>query len=168
MRPESIALKNFKSFKNAALEDIPRMCVLVGANGTGKSTLFSGFGFLKDALNENIHVALTRLGGSRGFQEARTRNSSGPIEIELKFRESDDKPLITYSLEIDESDGAPFVEREVLKYRRGSKGKPRHFLDFRRGVGEAVTNEPDEVESELVRELHQVEGRTSREMRGRR
>ncbi|HRU05838.1 MAG TPA: AAA family ATPase, partial [Candidatus Brocadiia bacterium] len=148
MRLESIRLKNFKAFKDAELRNIPRMCVLVGANGTGKSTLFSVFGFLKDALSEDIHVALTKLGGSRGFQEARSRNTDGPIEIELKFRESDGSPLITYSVAINEEDGAPFVERELLQYRRGSKGRPWRFLDFSRGEGLAVINEPDEVEEE--------------------
>lgn len=154
MKLESIRLKNFKAFRDAELRDLPRMCVFVGANGTGKSTLFSVFGFLKDAITENVHVALTKLGGSRGFKEARSRAVEGPIEIELKFRESEATPLITYQLTINEIDGSPVVEREILKYRRGSKGKPWHFLDFANGKGQAVTNEPDAVEdeSELERE----------------
>lgn len=148
MKIESIRLKNFKAFKEAELRDVPRMCVFVGANGTGKSTLFNVFGFLKDALTEDVHVALTKLGGSRGLAEARSRNSQGPIEIELKFREKEKAPLITYTLAIGEEDGVPVVEKEVLKYRRGSKGQPWRFLDFSRGEGLAVTNEPDEVKSE--------------------
>ncbi len=152
MKIESIKLTNFKAFRNAELRDIPRMCVLVGANGSGKSTLFNLFGFLKDALTEDVHVALTRLGGSRGFQEARSRGTDGPIEIELKFRAEETSPLITYSLAIGEEGGSPVIEREILKYRRGSKGQPWHFLDFSRGEGEAVTNEPDEVKSK--EELH--------------
>lgn len=154
MKIEALRLKNFRAFKDVEIRDIPQMCVFVGSNGTGKSTLFSVFGFLKDALTENVHVALTRLGGSRGFQEVRSRNTTGPIEIELKFRERDSAPLITYTLAIAEENGYPVVEREVLKYRRGSKGKPWHFLDFQKGEGEAVTNEPDKVtdEKELNRE----------------
>jgi predicted ATPase len=148
MKIESIKLKNFRTFKNAEFRNIPRFCILVGANGTGKSTLFSVFSFLKDALTENVHVALTKLGGSRGFQEVRSRNANGPIEIELKFRENDSSPLVTYSLSINEENGYPIVEREILKYRRGSKGQPWHFLDFSSGKGDAVTNEPDKVRSE--------------------
>ena len=156
MKIEAIRLKNFRAFKNAEMKDVPRMCVLVGANGSGKSTLFSVFGFLKDSLTENVHVALTKLGGSRGFQEVRSRNSEGPIEIEIKFREDPSKPLVTYFLSIN-ADGQsqePFVEREILKYRRGSKGRPWNFLDYSRGIGKAVTNEPEEVkaEKELKRE----------------
>lgn len=154
MKIEAIKLTNFKSFQAAQLTDIPRFCVIVGANGTGKSTLFSVFEFLKECLSSNVHMALVKLGGSRGFQEVRSRGASGNIEIELKFREKDDSPLVTYFLSIGEQDGCPVIDREVLKYRRGSGGQPWHFLDFSRGVGAAVTNELDAVTdvSQLVRE----------------
>jgi predicted ATPase len=155
MQLESIRLKNFKAFKDAEMRDIPKLCVLVGANGTGKSSLFSVFGFLKDALSGNVNTALAKLGGARGFAEVRSRDSSGPIEIELKFRDTPDKPLITYSIQIGQKDGRAVVERETLKYRRGSKGRPWHFLDFQNGTGYAVTNEIDTVsdEKELTREM---------------
>jgi len=145
MKIESLRLKNFKTFREVEMKDIPRFCVVVGANGSGKSTLFHVFGFLKEALASNIHAALVKLGGSRGLQEVRSRNTTGNIEIELKFREKKDSPLVTYSLAIDEHDGRAVVEREVLKYRRGSSGQPWYFLNFSRGKGFAVTNELDEV-----------------------
>lgn len=157
MRIESIRLKNYRAFKDVLLKDIPSFCVLVGANGTGKSTLFSVFAFLRDAMSSNVTAALGRLGGSRGFQEVRSRGCVGPIEIELKIRAdvgTGPAKLITYELVIDEVDGRPVVAREILKYRRGSAGKPWHFIDFANGSGDAVTNEIDSVddEGELVRE----------------
>jgi predicted ATPase len=145
MKIESIKLKNFKVFKDIEIPGIPQFCVIVGANGSGKSTLFQVFSFLKEALAGNVRTALIKLGGSMGFREVRSRNSSGNIEIQLKFREGNDKPLITYFLSIGEKNGYPFVEREILKYRRGSSGQPWHFLDFSNGQGTAVTNELDEV-----------------------
>jgi len=145
MKIEFLRLKNFKTFREVEMKEIPRFCVVVGANGSGKSTLFHVFGFLKEALASNIHAALVKLGGSRGIQEVRSRNTTGNIEIELKFRETKDSPLVTYSLAIDEYDGRAVVEREILKYRRGSSGQPWHFLNFSRGKGFAVTNEFDEV-----------------------
>lgn len=161
MRIESIRLKNFRAFKDVTLSDIPTFCVLVGANGTGKSTLFSVFGFLRDAMTTNVTAALGRLGGSRGFQEVRTRGCDGPIEIELKIRADIGRKasnLITYSLSIDELENRPVVLREVLKYRRGSGGQPWHFLDFRLGQGEAVTNELEKVKDvkDLVRETQKL------------
>ncbi len=145
MKIESIRLKNFKAFQDAEMTDIPNFCIIVGANGTGKSTIFSVFDFLKDALAGNVNSALSKLGGSRGFQEVRSRNAKGPIEIEIKFRESPEKPLITYFLQINEKNGWAYVEKEILKYRRGSRGKPWHFLEFSNGKGNAVVNEFDET-----------------------
>ncbi|GFK94974.1 Chromosome partition protein Smc [Fundidesulfovibrio magnetotacticus] len=154
MKIESLRLKNFKSFRDVVFSDLPNFCVVVGANGTGKSTVFSVFGFLRDAMASNVNAALVRLGGSRGFQEVRSRNSDGPIEIEIKFRSKPDGPLTTYSLQISEKNGKAFVEREILKYRRGSSGQPWQFLNFSKGEGRAVTNEVDSVKevSELNRE----------------
>ncbi|MFU8772446.1 MAG: AAA family ATPase [Anaerolineales bacterium] len=145
MHIESIRLKNFKSFCEAEMIDIPKFCVIVGANGSGKSTLFSVFEFLREALSSNVHAALMKLGGSRGFKEVRTRGAEGNIEIELKFREHEKAPLITYYLSVAEDNGRPVVAREILKYRRGSGGQPWHFLDFQRGEGMAVTNEVEHV-----------------------
>ncbi|MDM3859991.1 MAG: AAA family ATPase [Aphanizomenon gracile PMC644.10] len=160
MKIESIHLKNFKAFKDVEIKKIPKMCVFVGANGTGKTTIFNVFSFLKDALTDNVHVALTKLGGGKGFQEVRSRNSTGPIEIELKFRipQGEKSPLVTYSLTINEEDGRPIIEREILQYRRGSKGQPWRFIDFSKGKGQAVINEPDKVidEKELKREDHEL------------
>ncbi len=152
MQIEYIRLKNFRTFQDVTLRDIPRFCVLVGANGSGKSTLLSLFGFLRDAMTTNVTAALGRLGGSRGLLEVRSRNSEGPIEIELKFRTTvkggGSSNLITYELHIGEEEQRPLVVREILKYRRGRSGKPWHFLDFKRGEGEAVTNELESVNDE--------------------
>ncbi len=54
MRIETIRLKNFKAFEDIEMLDIPQLCVVVGANGTGKSTLFDVFGFLKDCLTADL------------------------------------------------------------------------------------------------------------------
>jgi len=152
MKIEFLGLKNFKAFKNAQMVNIPSFCVVVGANGSGKSTLFNVFGFLRDAMNGNVNTALARLGGSRGFNEVRSRGTKEAIEIEIKFREKPSNPLTTYFLQINATDGKAYVEREVLKYRRGSKGQPWHFLDFANGKGTAVTNELEYISD--VKELN--------------
>lgn len=145
MKIENIRLKNFKAFKEVEIKKIPRMGVFVGANGTGKTTLFNVFSFLKDALTDNVRMALTKLGGGRGFQEVRSRNSTGPIEIELKFRQDDNSSLITYYLKINEEDGNPIIEKEILQYQESSKGQAWRFLDFSKGKGEAAIDQPDRI-----------------------
>lgn len=154
MKIERLRLKNFKAFQNAEMNDIPSFCVIVGANGSGKSTIFNIFGFLRDAMSGTLNTALARLGGSRGVEEVRSRGANGPIQIEIKFREKPDSPLTTYFLQINAKKGKAYVEREILKYRRGRKGQPWHFLDFANGRGTAVTNEIEYTSdvSELNRE----------------
>jgi predicted ATPase len=155
MKIESLHIRNFRVFKDAELRHLPSMAVLVGKNGTGKSTLFDVFGFLRDALADNVHVALRRRGG---FEEVRSRGATGPIRIVIKFRE-DDGPLVTYDLAIALEGNRAVVEREVLKYRRGQHGQPWHFLDFKRGQGEAIRNEEDygKEDAEIDRETQQLD-----------
>ncbi len=137
MQIESIEIRNYRLFRSAELTGLPRLSVVIGANGSGKSTLFDVFTFLKDALVQNVASAVARRGG---FRELVSRGETGPIGITVKFRESGGR-LATYQLEIAEDGGRPVVDREVLKFRRGSHGRPWHFVDFSRGKGTAITNE---------------------------
>ena len=137
MQIESIEIKNYRLFRDATLSDLPRMTVVVGANGSGKSTLFDVFTFIKDALTQNVAAAVQRRGG---FRELVSRNSTGPIEITIRFRESGGR-LVTYQLKIAVEQGRVVVDREVLRYRRGQRGQPWSFVDFSKGAGRAITNE---------------------------
>ncbi|QDD64038.1 DUF2813 domain-containing protein [Herbaspirillum seropedicae] len=144
MKIESIRLKNYKTFRDVHLTDIPPFLVVVGANGAGKSTLFDVFGFLHDCLKGNVRQALDKRGRfrevlSRGVPE----NESILIEIQYRMPITNVERLVTYSLEIAEQDGLPFVKREVLRYKRGRYGSPYRFLDFTNGAGFAITNEED-------------------------
>jgi predicted ATPase len=141
MKIESIRIKNYKIFKDIFIRDIPNMAVFLGANGSGKSTLFDVFGFLHDALINNVRSAITKRGG---FKEIVSRGENGPIDFEIKFRPNPGQPIVTYNLTIGlDKKGIPVVKREILKYRRGQKGKPWHFLDFSEGVGVAIINEDE-------------------------
>jgi predicted ATPase len=160
MQIESIEIKNYRLFRDTKLQNIPRLCVLVGANGTGKSTLFDVFSFLKDALAMNVGKAVSKRGGykelaSRGFADQ-------PIELTLQFRLeiTGYERLVTYILRIEpDATGRAVVAREVLRYKRGANGKPFHFLDFANGRGYAITNEEDfsKVDEALLREEQELD-----------
>ena len=64
MRIEALRLKNFRAFRDTEWKDIPAFAVVVGANGTGKSTLFKVFEFLRDCMRDNVQIALQKLGGA--------------------------------------------------------------------------------------------------------
>lgn len=143
MRIETIRLKNFKAFKDIDMRNIPSFCVVVGANGTGKSTLFDVFGFLKDCLTYNIKKALQ---GRGGFNEVLSRGAETPqivIEIQFRLDIAGTERLVTYHLCIEEKDRKPVVKREILRYKRGAYGSPYHFLDFSMGNGYAILNEEE-------------------------
>ena len=134
---EGIEIKNYRVFRHIELGEIPQLAVVVGKNGSGKSTLFDVFTFLKDALAENVASAVARRGG---FRELVSRDSEGPIEITIRFRESGGR-LVTYQITVGSENGRVVVEREVLRYRRGQRGRPWRFVDFSKGSGQAITNE---------------------------
>ncbi len=160
MQIETIEIKNYRLFRSVRLDRVPRLCVLVGANGTGKSTLFDVFSFLKDALSMNVGKALAKRGG---YREVATRgHADEPICLTLQFRLdiTGRERLVTYLLEIAPGkDGRPIVEREVLRYKRGSYGAPFRFLEFSRGSGYAINNEEDfsKPDEELTREEQELD-----------
>lgn len=160
MKIESLHLKNFKAFRDVKLQDIPAFLVVVGANGSGKSTLFDVFGFLHDCLKGNVRQALDKRGR---FAEVLSRGCDpkrDTILIELQYRMeiTGVERLVTYSLEIGEQNGAPIVQKELLRYKRGRYGSPYHFLSFEKGEGYAINNEENfnKSEEELDRETQRV------------
>jgi len=160
MKIESIRLKNFKAFRDVHLQDVPPFLVVVGANGSGKSTLFDVFGFLHDCLKGNVRQALDKRGRFREVLSRGCDPTRDAILIELQYRMeiTGVERLVTYSVEIGEKDGAPIVQRELLRYKRGRYGSPYHFLNFSMGEGYAITNEEDfnKSDEELTRENQKV------------
>lgn len=136
MKIESLIIQNYKVFKYAEVRDIPNMAVFLGKNGVGKSTFFDIFGFLHDCLNSNVKTALAKRGG---FREVISRDQSGDIEFEIKFRASENEPLITYEISIGLEKNKAVVKKEILRLRRGQYGSPWKVLDFSYGEGMAAS-----------------------------
>ena len=128
MKIESLKIRNYKVFRDVEIKDISNLAVFLGKNGVGKTTFFDVFGFLHDCLGSNVKSALAKRGG---FREVISREQSGDIEIEIKFRPAEDEPLISYEITIgrDETQKA-VVKKEILRFRRGQKGAPWKILDF--------------------------------------
>lgn len=131
------------------------MTVFLGPNGSGKSTIFDVFAFLSECFTAGLRKAWDRRGR---FKELRTRGAQGPIEIELKYREAPNKPVITYHLAIDEGAKGPFVSEEWLAWKRKPYGAPFRFLDFHGGEGRVVSGEmPDEQDERIEERLSSPE-----------
>ncbi len=144
-RIESLRVENYRALRDVTLNDLTPMTVLLGPNGSGKSTVFDVFNFLSECFQFGLRHAWDRRG--RG-KELKSRGATGPIVFELKYREKTKTPIITYHLAIDEGIKGPEVVEEWLQWRRGQKGQPFRFLEFRKGVGRAVSGELPDVEDQ--------------------
>jgi predicted ATPase len=149
-RIEYLRVKNYRALHNLELKSITPLAVFLGPNGSGKSTIFDVFAFLSECFSVGLRKAWDKR--SR-FKELRTRGSKGPIEIELKYRESKDSRLITYHISINEGRTGPYVAEEWLQWHRGSQGKPFRFLDFKNGEGQVVTGDQPDEEEKRIREI---------------
>lgn len=162
MRLRAIRIRNFRLFRDAEMKDIPAFAVLIGANGTGKTTFIDVFGFLRDCLVHNVRTAVQK---RAGFQQLLSRGQCGQnIEINLKVRLglARGERTVTYRVEIGERDRRPAVRREVLSWTRGAGGKPFRFIDFEDGRGDAVedrgdTREAPVPEADLKREFQELD-----------
>jgi len=147
-RIEYLRVKNYRALRDLELKKITPLTVFLGPNGSGKSTIFDVFAFLSECFTYGLRRAWDKRGR---FKELRTRDQNGPIVIELKYRERPDLPLITYHLAIDENPKGPFVAEEWLSWRRGKRGKPFRFLDFKEGNGLVISGEFPDAQNEDAR-----------------
>jgi len=141
-----LKVRNFRALQDVEFKELTPLTVLLGPNGSGKSTVFDVFAFLAECFELGLRRAWDKRGRAR---ELKTRGSDGPVVIELKYREAD-YPLITYHLAVDERGGSPIVMEEWLRWKRGSHGQPFRFLDYREGIGRAVSGERPDEEDERI------------------
>jgi predicted ATPase len=142
----NLKVQNYRALRDIELKDITPFTVLLGPNGSGKSTVFDVFAFLAECFEFGLRRAWDKRGRAK---ELKSRGCDGPIVIEIKYNEPG-FPLVTYHLSVDEDGGAPYVAEEWLQWRRGSKGKPFRFLDYKMGKGEVVSGEnPEESDSRV-------------------
>ena len=155
-RIEQITIKNYRALKHVQMKGLTPLTVFLGPNGSGKSTIFDVFAFLSECFSIGLKGAWDK---RNRFKELRTRGESGPIEIELKYREGEnqkyehvDYPLITYYLAINEENNYPYVEREILSWKRQPYGAPTYILNFQNGIGQIRGGEIPDAEDELIEE----------------
>ena len=145
-RIEYLKVQNFRALREVEIKSLTPLTVLLGPNGSGKSTVFDVFAFLSECFELGLRRAWDKRGRAK---ELKTRGGDGPVTIEIKYREAG-YPLITYHLAVDEHAGRPVVVEEWLSWRRGRRGQPFRFLDYREGQGRAVSGElPDEQDKRI-------------------
>ncbi len=131
MRIETLRLKNYRVFQDVTVKNIPEFCVIVGANGTGKSTFFDVFNFLQEALRDDVAEALEQRGG---FSEVVSRGQTGPIEMELGCRTADNF-FVKYYLQITSAKDKnhPIINYEFIEVEKNPDDGPVRILNSLNG-----------------------------------
>ena len=124
---EGFRIRNYKALKDITLgklwntrdaEPLTKLTVVIGKNGTGKSSVFDAFGFIADCLKNGVEEACDARGGfAKIFSKEQPQNES--ISFEIYYRESDSENPVTYefSIKTDEHQ-RPYVFSERLRQRR--------------------------------------------------
>lgn len=149
-RIESIHIRNYRALRDLELTNLTPLTVFLGPNGSGKSTIFDVFAFLAECFGIGLRKAWDK---RNRFRELRSRGADGPIEFEIKYRETPDSVIMTYYLAVDENNRGPFVAEESLAWRRGRQyGAPYKFLDFKQGRGKVIAGENPDSDDERIDE----------------
>lgn len=145
-RIEGFAIRNFRSLRMVQLGRLSQqrqeapltpMTVVIGRNGSGKSSIFDAFGFLADCLKYGVEEACDR-NGRGGYEKLHSKAQEGPIAFEIYYREAPHERPITYELAIGlDEEGRPYVQSERLRQRRKNQrsGRPFSFLILEEGRG---------------------------------
>ncbi len=144
-RIKHLKVRNFRALQNVEFKDLTPLTVLLGANGSGKSTFFDVFAFLSDCFRDGLRNAVDKRGR---FSDLRSRGQSGPITFEIAYTDPIDPRLIRYHLTIDDRAGRPIVAAEWMQWKRGGYGAPFRFLDYAEGRGRVITGEVPEPEDQ--------------------
>ena len=110
-----LRLRHFRAFENARLVLDP-MTLLVGRNGSGKSTIMEALDFLRDAVTDSLVNALERRGGLRALrqrQSGRVAPYDVSVAVVLRY---EGKPVLYGSRMGSKRGGSGFsVKEEVLQ-----------------------------------------------------
>ncbi len=145
---EGIQIQNYRALRDVTLgktlyereqDALPRLVTIIGANGSGKSSLVDALGFLGDCLAEGVEAACDKPHRG-GFERMRTQGSTEPIKFEIRFKDTPVARPMSYSLHIDcDTRGRAEVVYERIRQRRKGQtyGQPYSFLELSKGQGYA-------------------------------
>ncbi|MDR2705279.1 MAG: AAA family ATPase [Planctomycetaceae bacterium] len=141
---EGFWIRNFKSLKQVGIgtcfpkfvyiDDetqvlpypLDSVTLLIGKNGTGKSSALDAFSFVSDCYRHGVDVACLKRGG---FEVIYSHNGKGSLSFGFHYRQNEELEAVTYALSVVcTKNKIPFIESELLAYQRGKESLPIFFL----------------------------------------
>lgn len=143
MKLKSIEISGMRSIANAKLE-LDGLTVLIGENGSGKSTILEAFEILRRCTESHFLDAIHRIhGGVRGL----LGNGARSLEIAAEMGNAQDN--FFYHIELEERDGFFVIANELLgQVTVASPTKP--LILFRRTRTQAMVSSGYPVGSKFV------------------
>ena len=139
VRLTSIEVRNFRSLRDLTLTDLGPLNVFLGANGSGKTTIFQAMGFIRDVLQHGLEDTWLSYGGDNGL---RSHGSSGPISIKLIYTVSENR-FVDYRIDFDSFKNKPLIVSEECKYINIDTEDITSIIKFISGSG-VICNFKDE------------------------
>lgn len=112
MKIKSLQLKNFKRFSDLTLQDIPesaKLVLLIGSNGSGKSSVFDAF----EAINKVLKAEDEFLGNERNYYE---KDKSQPFYIRFHTDDRDIEQYISTNGGVNLNPDNSFYGRSAVRY----------------------------------------------------
>jgi len=126
---QRLLIRNFKVLHDVEFNSLSPLTVLIGENGSGKSTVLEVLSFISDCFTIGLQKTWDTYGGAPGL---RTLGKEGAVTIEIECK-MPDYHFITYHLSIDEENRRPIVIEEWIESRNESEGSPLRFLEHSAG-----------------------------------
>ena len=124
-----VLINNFRVLHNVEFNSLSPLTVLIGENGSGKTTVLEVLSFVSDCFTLGLQKTWDKYERAKGI---RTLGEKGPITIEIECK-MPDYDLITYHLSVDEENKRPIVMEEWMESRSESEGSPFRFLEHSAG-----------------------------------
>ncbi len=143
MKLKSIEISGMRSIANAKLE-LDGLTVLIGENGSGKSTILEAFEILRRCTESHFLDAIHRIhGGVRGLL------GNGASSLEIAAEISDAQNSFFYRIELEERDGFFVIANEVLR-QEATASLTNPLIRFRRTRSQAMVIFGDPMGNKFV------------------